>query len=123
MSIINDLQRKLSIAQALPIVGPLVASPVKAVVSVAQIIYGIARATFFGIGTLSAYSLNIFFHNNYKISNATEFLGKQMGYGFLDQFNGTCSLIYSLSNLFTLGVTGFVCERTWSQIQIAYPSY
>lgn len=119
MSIINDLQRNLSVAQqALPIVSPLVVSPVKAVVSIAQIIYGIARATFFGVATLSAYSLNIFFNDNYKISNATALLGEQMGYGMLDQINGTCSLIYSLSNLFTLGVTGFVCERIWSEIKV-----
>lgn len=119
MSFINSIQRSLSKAQATPAVGPLIISPGKAVVSVAQIISGVARGVFCGVAALSICCVKSFCEEKYKVSQAEKFFAKQSGYGFLDEFNGTCSLIYSLSNFFTMGITGYVCERSWSELKRA----
>lgn len=108
MSPIDEVQRGLSKAQAFPIAGPLLVSPAKMIVSTAQIIYGIAKAVFFGTIALSTAVLGY--------SNLAEKSTKEMVSGFAHMLFGTCSLIYSNANFWTLGIVGFTCENYWSDL-------
>lgn len=110
MSDINLLQRNLSVAQAFPVVGPIVVSPTKAIVSLAQVITGFSKAVFFGTGVVISFT--------FRLEKALVHCLKQSGNGFLEIFNGTCSLSYSLANICTLGMTGFFCETFWYSLHL-----
>lgn len=90
-----DAQRRLSFAQSVPIVGPLIFSPVKAIVSTAQIIAGLASAIFWGIG----FCLTEDYFISSRLQEATIHVG--MGCG---------SLAYSFVNFVTYGLVGFTAE-------------
>lgn len=90
------VQRNLSTAQAFPILGPIFVSPVKALVSVVQLIVGTVAAIIFGSMTIVS-SNRIFNQKAFKSSEHAE-----MGlYGF----------IYSVSNFMTLGIVGLKIEQ------------
>lgn len=91
-----EFQRTLSAAQATPIVGPLLVSPVKAVVSIAQLIVGTVGSIFFGF--LAALTFN---------DRLGELAFKSLchtGMGFL-------GLLYSASNFLSLGIIGHNIEN------------
>lgn len=90
-----SVQRSLSKAQATPIVGPLLVSPIKALVSVAELIVGIAGSILFG-------TLAVLTFNDYLGGKAVESLG-HAGLGLL-------SLMYSISNILSLGLVGYRFE-------------
>lgn len=90
------IQRNLSQAQATPIVGPLVVSPVKGVVSLAQIIVGIAGTILFGTLALLSW-------NDTMFKYAAKSLG-HVGIGFT-------GFVYSISNFISLGLVGYRIER------------
>jgi hypothetical protein len=100
-----ELQRNLSVAQASPILGPLIVSPAKALVSVAEIIIGIAIAVLFGVFSL----LFILFHQN----DALSWTATQTAYGLGNVGLGVTSLIYSVANMGTLGLFGYAVENLY----------
>lgn len=90
----QNTQRKLSKKQTTFIIGPLLASPAKMLVSAAQIIYGLAHAIFYGV--LSIFSSKY----NTKYDN-----------GDHHWTHGLISLIYAATNMATLGIVGNVFEN------------
>ncbi len=91
-----EFQRTLSVAQATPIMGPLLVSPVKAVVSIAQLIVGVVGSIFFGF--FAALTFN---------DRLGELAFKSLchaGMGFL-------GLLYSVSNFVSLGIIGYNIEN------------
>ncbi|MEI8364859.1 MAG: hypothetical protein WCF65_00415 [Parachlamydiaceae bacterium] len=105
---LNGVQRGLSVAQAVPVVGPIAFSPCKAILSVAQLVTGLAKTIFFGTFALSSLV--------FKLPKITVWCGERTSEGVRGVFNGTCSLIYSSANLLTLGIVGFTCEGLWYQL-------
>ena len=102
---IDSLQRSLSIAQAVPVIGPILVSPVKALVSTAEIIMGIAQTTLCGTGFLVCLTLKV---------PGSVFFGEQSLIGAYHMLSGTGSLAYSLANFLTFGMTGIFIESTLS---------
>jgi hypothetical protein len=89
------LQRSLSEAQAIPVFGPIIVSPVKAVVSLAQMIMGLASFILLGSATLV-------FQKKCLLDKSITALG-QVGLGLI-------GITYSLSNIITLGYAGYFFE-------------
>ncbi len=92
---IIGVQRSLSTAQAIPVFG-IAVSPVKAAVSIVQIIVGLAGTIIFGVGVL--------------LTNREAF-----GFGTVISFGislaGATSLVYSIGNILTLGILGYKLEK------------
>lgn len=95
-STMHSLQRALSRGQATLIVGPLLVSPVKACVSVAQIAMGL----FFMVVCAAA-----------CIAFRSPCLGFSAATGFAHAAMGTTSLIYSLANILSFGGIGYSVEN------------
>ena len=91
-----EVQRALSSAQATPIVGPLLVSPVKAVFSTAQLVAGVAGTILFGTLAL------LTFHPDLA-SLATKSIA-HVGMGAL-------GLMYSVSNFISLGIVSYRLEN------------
>jgi hypothetical protein len=87
---ISNLQKKLSIAQATPIAGPILASPVKAVVSVAQVIISVAGAIL-----LSPLALTQDVQTLHLMTRCFDYTKA-----------GACSFVYAASNMLSLGMVG-----------------
>ncbi len=92
-----SLQQYLSESQAIPIIGPLLVSPLKAVISVVQLAAGSTLAL------LSA-TLGSLFRSPSTMKFAA-ISGLHAGLGLL-------SLCYSLANIISLGILGFYLEQT-----------
>lgn len=100
VSTMFQVQRTLSKAQAIPLVGPVVFSPVKAVVSLAQIIAGVAGTILFGtVG---------FFTDSPSIL-------KPLGHSIGHMGMGLTSFVYSGINMATLGLFGISMEGLFSK--------
>ncbi len=95
LQIMGCYQKKLSQAQAVPLIGPLLVSPVKAVVSLEQIIGGVAMTAILG-------SVGVITQNNWFIDKAVE--------GFDHVGQGVCSYSYAVINVCTFGIAGAVIE-------------
>jgi len=94
-SAFNNVQNTLSRAQAMPLVGMLV-SPIKALVSVAQIVSGIAASFFLtciGVATVNPFVLCL----------AASFLKEDVG-------GGLKHLFYAAVNMATFTLAGFCIE-------------
>jgi len=88
---INEIQARLSTAQSFPIIGPLLISPVKALVSTIQFVAGIALGSLVGVfGALN--------NSRSDIKDAFELL--DMG------GSGLQHLAFSIANMLTLGLIG-----------------
>ena len=90
-----NVQRALSKAQALLIIGPICVSPVKAIVSLAQTIAGIAGTILCGAGLFLTRS---------------EMFGKPLANSVGHIGLGMVSLLYSGVNMCTLGLFGLSVE-------------
>lgn len=89
------LQRRLSFCQALPLVGPLVVSPIKLAVSIVQ--------------TVSSIALYIFFTLLYMVSFDQTILSltfKSGGHALM----GLVGTTYSIANMLSLGILGLRIE-------------
>lgn len=95
-SLTHQAQRTLSILQAAPFVGPFVFSPIKAVVSLAQMIMGVA------LTIIGAYLTVI----NPSWQSSKEVIES----GVNHVFSGCLSMIYSLTNIATCGLAGLSFE-------------
>ncbi len=90
-----NIQRSLSEAQAFPVVGPLVVSPIKAVVSVAHLIVGLAGSILFG---------------TFAILSGNKTLSKMAFKSFAHTGLGLVGLAYSVGNFLTLGILAYKIE-------------
>lgn len=90
-----DVQRSLSTSQNIPIVGPLIASPIKAVISTAQLISAIAATVFLGSLAVVTWDETLRILTFEAIAHC--------GLGLI-------GLIYSLSNIITLGIVAYKIE-------------
>ena len=97
------IQRRLSFAQAIPIVGPLIFSPMKAMVSTAQIIAGIAGSIIFSLGFCLTES-----------PASREGL-KNSGIHVMMRLT---SLSYSAVNFFSYGIIGFTMEYIFLPVMV-----
>jgi len=96
MSGMNEIQRSLSILQAVPLAGPICVSPIKAGVSLAQIIAGVAVTVF-------SLALSPFFSREFGC-------GKAAMEGLSMAGDGVLSFSYSIVNMLSLGIIGMVAE-------------
>jgi hypothetical protein len=96
-----DTQRTLSKAQAIPVVGFLLASPVKALFSTLEFIVGIAATIFFGTGAVLIL--------NDKLAGYAWKALQHAGLGL----TGIC---YSIGNVLSLGLLGYRIESIVAQI-------
>lgn len=92
----NEIQRSLSILQAVPLAGPICVSPIKAGVSLAQIVAGVAVTVF-------SLALSPFFSKDFGC-------GKAAGDGLMMMGSGVVSFSYSIVNMLSLGIIGIVAE-------------
>lgn len=91
-----NAQRELSAAQVTPIVGPLLVSPCKALVSAAQAIIGLAGAILFATLTVvssSDWSTRLFVDATQQVAL------------------GIAAFGYSVMNMVTLGFAGYKLEQ------------
>lgn len=95
----GNCQRAMSRAAAIPIVGPIFVSPVKGLVSLAQMVAGLAGAIFFG-------SLSVCLKNDWYVETGLVAIG-HVGMGAL-------GFVYSVSNIATLGLAPIQFEREWN---------
>ncbi len=95
MSLLPAMQAVLSRAQAVPIVGPLLVSPVKAVASVLQIAIGIFSAISLGLSAALT-----------GLRNLDKRTVQALSYASL----GYLSFCYAAINMNTLGIFGFLVE-------------
>ena len=91
----QDMQNILSMGQAIPVVGPICVSPVKAIASVGQTIVAIAASILFGSLALLT--------NNKTLDHI--YIRSQKNVN-----SGICHLAYSIINMLTLGIVGFKKE-------------
>ncbi|MBA3603676.1 MAG: hypothetical protein H0W50_08560 [Parachlamydiaceae bacterium] len=91
------IQQYLSQSQAIPVIGPLLVSPLKAVISAVQFVAGSALA-------LISATFGSFFRSPSTMKFAAT-SGLHAGLGLL-------SLCYSLANIVSLGILGFYLEHT-----------
>lgn len=89
------VQRTLAQCQAIPLYGPLIFSTSKAIVSVAQVITGLARAIFFEFQ--ACIKGDTILHEYAKIN-------------FQHSLMGLVGLIYSLVNIRTFGLVALLGE-------------
>lgn len=92
-----EIQDFLSAFQATPIVGPIIGSPIKALVSTAMIIMGIARTIFYGLVAM----VLLFQHSE---------MNQSALYGLKLIKVGIPHLSYSILNLCTFGIVGYALE-------------
>lgn len=88
-------QSTLSEAQAIPVLGPILVSPCKALVSLAQIVVGIASGVLFG-------SLTVITWSDWCAEKTLQSI-THVGMGFM-------AFGYSLVNIFTLGIAAYQIE-------------
>lgn len=100
-TMLSTLQDRLSIAQAVPIVGPIIGSPIKFAVSKAEIITGIALAVFSVFAAIldTQTAKNMFTEG-----------GKMIGEGFLH-------MGYAAANFCTAGILGLIIEISRHNLQ------
>ncbi len=103
-----EIQRSLSRLQAIPVLGSTLVSPIKAVVSLAETVAGIAGAILFG-------TIAVITDDKDSVGRCVESLG-HIGLGLL-------GFMYSVSNFFTLGAVGYTVEYHQSQRRRAYVQY
>ena len=104
-----DFQSRLSYMQAFPLLGPLIVSPIKAVISCAEIVAGVACTIIFG--TISLISL-------FQLSWSRRGIIDGIGHVGL----GSLGFIASVLNIATLGISGVVynmSECIWTVIDVA----
>lgn len=104
--VFHDTQRWLSKKQTTFIAGPLLGSPAKMLVSTAQMIYGLAKTIFYGLGSL--FSKN----SDYKVSCKD---------GIDNIYKGFFSFIYAYGNILTLGVFGKEVEKELDYFETKTP--
>jgi len=95
--IMRRVQSKLSEFQAVPVVGPLIGSPIKATVSTVQAVAGLGAAII--LAPVAAVT-----KNEKVIDYTCESFG-QCGYGVM-------GLAYSIANIVTLGILGYKVEHS-----------
>ena len=99
MSYMSGLQNGSSQLQAIPILGPLVGSPLKAVISIAQLITALA---------LKCFSAMCLFNNNNQYFTTRY---QEMSFKANEQIKeGSYHLLYSAVNILSLGVTSYYTE-------------
>ncbi len=100
MSYMRDLQKSSSQMQAIPVLGPLVGSPLKAVISIAQLTTALA---------LKCFSTMCLF-NNRSPYFATRY--QEMSFKANDQIKeASCHLLYSAVNILSLGIASYYIEN------------
>lgn len=104
--IMLDVQKGLSKAQAVPVVGPLIGSPVKALVSLIELVVGFIFAVVLGIVSV----LGCCCSNNF----ANE-AGKGAFTAGTHALLGLWGIGYSAANFLTLGILGFVIEEPFNK--------
>jgi len=111
MIVFDAPQSALSFLQGVPVVGPVVVSPVKAVFSIAQMITGLIIGIFAGMAATGSASLGL--------NNLARPLAVTAGVGFLSATKGYFSLMYACLNIATLGILGLTvnCSRSFKQLQ------
>lgn len=102
MSIVDVCQSGLSKLQAIPLVGPVVFSPVKATLSNTQIIVGLAVGIFSQVAAISMALVG-------ERREARYFSGIS-SCGFAETFKGIGSLFYACVNMATFGIVGLCVE-------------
>lgn len=98
----NALQTNLSRLQAIPVVGPVVFSPAKAVLSTAQMVAGLAVGILFGAAATTCGILGL-----HPFAAGAGIISL---HGFASSISGFGSLFYACANIATLGVLGLTCE-------------
>lgn len=91
-----EIQRSLSKLQAIPVIGSTLVSPVKAVVSLAETVAGIAGAIIFG-------TLAVVTSSPYCAEKCIKSVA-HIGLGLL-------GFMYSVSNFISLGIVGYTVEN------------
>lgn len=104
MNIVDHAQLGLSKLQALPVVGPIVFSPIKITLSNIQMISGFAIGIIFGMAATTMALLN-----NDRLAGRLAAISLR---GFADTTKGFCSLFYACANIATLGILGICVELT-----------
>lgn len=89
------VQRVLSIGQAIPIIGPVVISPIKLLVSIIEFV--VAGSFALLAGTYGA---------TFKDNSASEFAGRSLELMIFSPF----SMLYSIGNMISLGLLGLAVE-------------
>lgn len=108
MIIIDQLQTGLSKLQAIPVVGPSIFSPCKALLSTAQMIVGLAYGVLFGFVGTSAAVLGLNKIAQPILHVASEALAEAvLGFG---------SLFYACSNMATLGILGLTVVLSSAEV-------
>lgn len=90
------MQRSLSVGHALPVIGPFVVSPIKAIISLVEAIIGITGAIFLSIPG--------YLFGNQTLQNWTTHALDQAALGGL-------SFTYSMANMLSLGILGLIVEN------------
>jgi len=103
MHLINKVQYELSNYQLAFIVGPVVVSPIKGMVSIAQAVHGAAGELFFGILSATADLLCM-----EKLSRDFDVIAHSFA---RVRCNGTNHLLSAIYNIFTFGVDGHRFEE------------
>lgn len=98
-----DIQRYLSKGQAIPLLGPALVSPLKAVVSLVELVVGFIFAVIFAI--LTALTLCL---TNKDLSNG---LGKNAFTAATHSALGLVSFGYAVANMLSLGILGYILEN------------
>ena len=101
LPIMYDCQRSLDKAQAMPVVGFIFVSPIKAIVSAVEFVIGFALTIIGALGTL----LHLCFTGKFSdsLSHFTWTAMKEAGLGLL-------GIAYSVCNILTLGILGYRIE-------------
>jgi hypothetical protein len=102
MEPMTTFQDFLSKAQALPIFGPIVVSPIKALTSTVELVAGIAGVILFG--SLTCLTLLVVPRVGFACLEAT-YLSLRLA------SHGKNELVYSLVNMISLGLIGAICEN------------
>lgn len=95
-----EVQRTLSRAQAFPILGPLIVSPIKASLSIIMIIAGIILGTIVYVAS--------------RALNSASLKERAMLILKVGPDLGSCSLLYSVVNILSLGIIGAIAEYMFS---------
>jgi len=98
----SDLQKKLNILQALPIVGPVVFSPIKALVSKVQIIASVTLGVSFGCESICA--------SMQGMKQTAEHYDKHLVKSFNAAIEGAVNFLYASINFATFGIVGMCVE-------------
>ena len=106
MMIFDPIQSGLSKLQTLPIIGPIVFSPAKIMVSVAQMIAGFATGIIAGVIATTLDRLGL---HNRNLTNESYSIAFN---GFKGAVFGFVSVFYACGNMATLGMLGQFVELT-----------